>query len=120
MNSKRVRVATCAAVVLSVVLTGCGGGDGGTTGKAEGPVTIEYWDWLEAKNVDPVVAKFNATHKDIKLKFVKQADNPGTQQNLRNAVAAQKHVPCLVQNFGEAPSLASEGLAQDVTEELAP
>ncbi|MDT0542814.1 MULTISPECIES: ABC transporter substrate-binding protein [Streptomyces] len=121
MNSKRVRVAACAAVVLSVVLTGCGGGDGdGTADKAEGPVTIEYWNWQEAKNIDPVVAKFNATHKDIKLKFVKQADNPGTQQNLRNAVAAQKHVPCLVQNFGEAPSLASEGLAQDVTEDLTP
>ncbi|MFI6335300.1 ABC transporter substrate-binding protein [Streptomyces sp. NPDC050535] len=119
VNRKQARVAAATAVVLSVVLAGCGSGDDGDS-KAKGPVTVEYWNWAEAKNIDPVVAKFNATHDDIELKFVKQADNPGTASNLRNAVAAGKNVPCLVQNFGEAPALASEGLATDITEALKP
>jgi multiple sugar transport system substrate-binding protein len=38
------------------------------------------------------------------FKAVKQADNPGTAANLRNAVAAKQDVPCLVKNFGEVPS----------------
>ncbi|MCL8014951.1 ABC transporter substrate-binding protein [Streptomyces sp. AS02] len=115
------RVAAAAVVSLSVVLAGCGdGGSGDSSGKGDGPVTIEYWSWSEAKNVDPVVAEFNATHDDIKLKFVKQADNLGAAQNTRNAVAAGKGVPCLVQNFGEVPSLVGEGLLTDVDETLKP
>lgn len=121
MNGKVIRAATVTAAVFSLVLTGCGsggGGDGDGGDKADGPVTVEYWNWSEAKNIQPVVDKFNATHKDIRLKFVKQADNTGTAQNVRNAVAAKKNVPCLVQNFGEAPSLASEGLVTDITGDL--
>ncbi|WP_052432914.1 ABC transporter substrate-binding protein [Streptacidiphilus carbonis] len=119
MNGRPAAMATATAVLLSIsVLAGCS--SGAKTAKSSGPVTIEYWSWEESPTVDPVVAKFNATHKDVQLKFVKEADNPGTQQNVRNAVAAQKNVPCLVQNFGEAPSLASEGLADDITADLDP
>jgi multiple sugar transport system substrate-binding protein len=82
-----------------------------------GPVEIEYWAWADAQ---PVVDKFNATHTDIKVKFVKQADLPTTATGLRNAVAAGSAIPCLVQNFGDVPALLSEGLLADVTDYMKP
>ncbi|SDT06097.1 ABC transporter substrate-binding protein [Actinoplanes derwentensis] len=85
---------------------------------SSGPVEVEYWAW--APNIEPVVAKFNETHTDLKIKFVKQADNPTTATGLRNAVAAGQNVPCIVQSFGEVPSLLAEGLLADVTEHLTP
>ncbi|USQ86188.1 extracellular solute-binding protein [Streptomyces phaeoluteigriseus] len=114
------RVAAAAAVSLSVVLTGCGGGDGtdDSENKADGPVTLTWWSWDETKWTQPVADKFNATHDDIKIKLVKQADNPGTAQNVRNAVAAGEDVPCLVKNFGEVPGLVGEGLLTNVDEPL--
>ncbi|WP_432877508.1 ABC transporter substrate-binding protein [Kribbella sp. CA-245084] len=119
MNRRQAALASVTAVLLSIsVLSSCS--DGTKAAKASGPVTVELWGWGEAKTVDPVVTKFNATHTDVQLKFVKQADNPGTQQNLRNAVAAQQNVPCLVQNFGEAPSLAAEALVDDISADLDP
>ncbi|MEV7090699.1 extracellular solute-binding protein [Streptomyces sp. NPDC093085] len=120
MPRTNVTVTAATAVVLSVVLAGCGGGGGGDDAAAKGPVTVEYWSWDEAKLVQPVADKFNATHDDIRIKVVKQADNPGTAANLRNVVASGKGVPCLVKNFGEVPGLAGEGLLQDVTDEMKP
>lgn len=121
MNRKQGRVAAATAVALSVVLAGCGSGGDDADAEDKGPVTIEMWSWRENRVVDPIVKKFNATHDDIKLKFVKQADNTSAAANLRNAVAAGKGVPCLVQNWdAEAPSVAAEGLAADVTEYIEP
>ncbi|MET9776607.1 extracellular solute-binding protein [Streptomyces sp. NPDC006367] len=107
------------ALTLSLSLAGCGADDE-EKAESSGPVTIEWWSWDETRTVQPVVDKFNATHDDIELKLVKQADNPGTAQNLRNVVASGKDVPCLVKNFGEVPGLAGEGLLTDVSEELKP
>lgn len=84
---------------------------------ASGPVEIEYWAWAPSQ---PVVDKFNATHTDIKVKFVKQADLTTTATGLRNAVAAGSGVPCLVQNFGDVPALLAEGLLADVTDHVKP
>lgn len=84
---------------------------------ASGPVEIEYWAWAP---VQPVVDKFNATHTDIKVKFVKQADLPTTATGLRNAAAAGSKIPCLMQNFGDVPALLSEGLLADVTDYMKP
>lgn len=111
--------AVACAVTLSVVLAGCGAGDE-EDAKSSGPVTVTWWSWDETKLVQPVVDKFNATHDDINIKLVKQADNPGTAQNLRNVVASGKDVPCLVKNFGEVPGLAGEGLLTDISKEMQP
>ncbi|MFF3489464.1 hypothetical protein ACFYXC_40480 [Streptomyces sp. NPDC002701] len=70
--------------------------------------------------MDSTDHKFNATHDDIKIKVVKQADTQGTAQNLRNMVAAGKDVLCLVENFGEVPGLVGEGLLTDIDEPLQP
>jgi multiple sugar transport system substrate-binding protein len=84
---------------------------------AAGPVEIEYWAWGDAQ---PVVDKFNATHTDIKVKFVKQAELTTTATGLRNAVAAGSGVPCLAQNFGDVPALLAEGLLGEVTDYVKP
>jgi multiple sugar transport system substrate-binding protein len=119
MRANRGLLAVATTMTLSIALAACGGGDGGSS-DAGGPVTVEYWSWDEAKLVKPVVDKFNATHKDVRIKLVKQADNPGTAQNLRNVVASGKDVPCLVKNFGEVPGLAGEDLLSDITDAFEP
>ncbi|MGO4755531.1 hypothetical protein AB4212_44230, partial [Streptomyces sp. 2MCAF27] len=101
MNRKKVVLASATAMALSATLVACGGG--GTDSGAKGPVTIKWWTSEEPKATEPMAAKFNATHKDIKLQVVKQADGPGTMANLRNAVASGKDVPCLVKNGAEVP-----------------
>ncbi|MBD0735687.1 ABC transporter substrate-binding protein [Streptomyces sp. CBMA29] len=119
MNRKKVAVASATAVVLSVALVACGsGGDSDST--AKGPVTIKWWTWDETKITEPVAAKFNATHTDVRIQVVKQADGPGTMANLRNAVASGKDVPCLVKNNSEVPGLVGEGLLADITQYLDP
>jgi len=116
MNGRGGRwLAGALTVGIAISTAACGGGD---DSRSSGPVEVEYWAW--APNTDPVVAKFNATHTTIKIKFVKQADNPTTATGLRNAVAAGQNVPCLVQNFGEVPSLLAEGLLADLTGQLTP
>lgn len=102
------------ALCLTATAAACGGEDATATG----PVEVEYWAW--SPNIQPVVDRFNATHPDITIKLVKQPDNPTTATGLRNAVAAADAVPCLVQNFGEVPSLLGEGLLADVTEHVRP
>ncbi|WP_217208049.1 ABC transporter substrate-binding protein [Streptomyces sp. AC550_RSS872] len=120
MRTQRRRMAAVASTVtLSVILAGCGSGDEGTK-KAKGPVTVEWWSWDETKMLQPVADKFNSTRDDIRIKLVKQADNVGTAQNVRNVVASGKDVPCLVKNFGEVPGLAGEGLLTDISKELEP
>ncbi|MER6002840.1 extracellular solute-binding protein [Nonomuraea angiospora] len=118
--------ALAAGLTMAVVLTGCGSPEptaqepAATAGAGTGPVTLTWWSWDESKFLDPVVAKFNAAHDHIKLKVVKQADNPGTAANLRNVVAAGQDVPCLVKAFGEVPGLVGEGLLADITEVFQP
>ncbi|MFC5832767.1 ABC transporter substrate-binding protein [Nonomuraea insulae] len=121
MNRGYASITVTASLAMATALTGCSAQDSGSpasTGSA--PVTLTWWSWDESKSLDPIVAKFNATHEHIKLKVVKQADNPGTAANLRNVVAAGQDVPCLVKNFGEVPGLVGEGLLTDVTEVFQP
>ncbi|MGW5665303.1 ABC transporter substrate-binding protein [Streptomyces sp. NPDC003758] len=121
MNRKKVVLASATAMALSAALVACGGGSGGgTDSSANGPVTLKWWTWDEAKSTEPVAAKFNATHKGVKIQVVKQVDNPGAMANLRNAVASGKDVPCLVKNGAEVPGLVGEGLLADITQYLEP
>ncbi|MEO3751099.1 extracellular solute-binding protein [Streptomyces sp. B6B3] len=117
MQPARITLTSAVAVTLSLLATGCGGAAGD---RGDGPVVIEMWSWNEERLVQPVVDKFNATHDDIQLRFVKQVDLPGTAANLRNAIASGEDVPCLVQSIGEVPALTSEGLLTDVTDALQP
>src|SRR5262245_43777011 len=98
MNSKQITAVTLGAALL---LAGYGSEGSGKSAATKGPVVVEMWGWGEERLVQPIVDAFNKSHPGIQLKFVKQVDNPSTQQNLRNAVKAGTGIPCLVQGFGE-------------------
>ena len=99
-TSRRAVLAGLAALCLAATTAACS--NNSEKSSSSGPVEIEYWAWADAQ---PVVDKFNATHPDIKVKLVKQADLQTTATGLRNAVAAGSRIPCLAQNFGDVPAL---------------
>jgi multiple sugar transport system substrate-binding protein len=113
MNGRSRRWLAALAVGMAFTVTACGDDTA-----SSGPVEVEYWAW--SPGIEPVVAKFNETHTDIKIKFVKQPDNTTAASGVRNAVATGQNVPCLVQRFDEVPPLLAEGLLADVTEHLTP
>ncbi|MBK3639582.1 ABC transporter substrate-binding protein [Streptomyces sp. MBT33] len=110
------RRSACVAVAglaLSGLLTACGGSDdtGGT--KSSGPVTLQFWGW--ANGQEAVVKAFNASHKDVRLKYTKVTDQLTMQKQLSNAVKA-KNAPCLLQNTGEyVTSWVAQGALADIT-----
>ncbi|MEV6512335.1 extracellular solute-binding protein [Streptomyces sp. NPDC051642] len=109
-RSRRIQ-ATAAALVLAALATACGGGSGDK--QSSGPVTLPFWGW--ANGQEAVVKAFNASHKDVKLKYTKVTDQTTMQKQLANAVKA-KNAPCLVQNTAEfVTTWVSQGALADIT-----
>ncbi|MET7745565.1 extracellular solute-binding protein [Streptomyces sp. NPDC005385] len=109
-RSRRVQAAA-AALVLAAFATACGGSSGDE--QSSGPVTLPYWGW--ANGQEAVVKAFNASHKDVKLKYTKVTDQLTMQKQLTNAVKAG-NAPCLVQNTAEyVTTWVSQGALADVT-----
>lgn len=111
---RRFARAAVAGLALSGLLTACGGsGDSGDS-QSSGPVTLPFWGW--ANGQDAVVKAFNASHKDIQLKYTKVTDQLTMQKQLTNAVKAG-NAPCLVQNTAEyVTSWVAQGALADITE----
>ncbi|MFJ8692590.1 extracellular solute-binding protein [Streptomyces roseolilacinus] len=76
--------ATALVASLALAATACGG-DGEDTAATGGPVTITWWDTSDATNEAPtykkLIEKFEAAHKDVKVKY----------QNVPFAEAEQKY-----------------------------
>ncbi|MFF6784632.1 extracellular solute-binding protein [Streptomyces sp. NPDC012510] len=109
-----------AGMALTGLLSACGGSDSGDGGdsSASGPVTLDFWGW--ANGQEAVVKAFNASHKDVKLKYTKVTDQLTMQKQLSNAVKAG-NAPCLLQNTGEyVTSWVSQGALADITEYVEP
>ncbi|WP_225095665.1 ABC transporter substrate-binding protein [Streptomyces sp. CoH27] len=117
VTSSRRRFATAAAagIALTGLLAACGGsGSGDTSSKSSGPDTLDYWGW--ANGQEAVVKAFNASHKDVQLKYTKVTDQLTMQKQLTNAVKAG-NTPCLVQNTAEyVTSWVSQGALADITQ----
>ncbi|QIY74204.1 extracellular solute-binding protein [Streptomyces sp. RLB1-33] len=116
MNSisprRRVVHAAVAGLALTGLLTACGGSGSGDS-SSSGPVTLPFWGW--ANGQEAVVKAFNASHKDIKLKYTKVTDQLTMQKQLTNAVKAG-NAPCLVQNTAEyVTTWVSQGALADIT-----
>ncbi|MEV0634393.1 extracellular solute-binding protein [Streptomyces sp. NPDC050619] len=109
--------AAVAGLALTGLLSACGGGsDSGNSDSSgsSGPVTLPFWGW--ANGQDAVVKAFNASHKDIQLKYTKVTDQLTMQKQLTNAVKA-KNAPCLVQNTAEyVTSWVSQDALADITQ----
>ena len=115
--SVRFRRPALAGVVCALALTvsACGGsGSGDDASGSSGPVTLDFWGW--ANGQESVVKAFNASHKDIQLKYTKVTDQLTMQKQLSNAVKAE-NAPCLLQNTGEyVTSWVAQGALADITQ----
>ncbi|MFJ9154143.1 ABC transporter substrate-binding protein [Streptomyces sp. NPDC102270] len=111
-RSRRIQAAAAAALALAALATACGGGSGDK--QSSGPVTLPFWGW--ANGQEAVVKAFNASHKDVKLKYTKVTDQLTMQKQLTNAVKAG-NAPCLAQNTAEfVTTWVSQGALADITQ----
>ncbi|MDQ0688629.1 multiple sugar transport system substrate-binding protein [Streptomyces achromogenes] len=111
---RRFAHAAVAGLALTGLLSACGGSGSGADAKSSGPVTLPFWGW--ANGQEAVVTAFNASHKDIKIKYTKVTDQLTMQKQLTNAVKAG-NAPCLVQNTAEyVTSWVSQGALADVSQ----
>ncbi|WDV55316.1 extracellular solute-binding protein [Streptomyces coeruleorubidus] len=112
---RRFASAAVAGIALTGLLSACGGsGSGDDAASKSGPVTLPFWGW--ANGQEAVVKAFNASHKDVQLKYTKVTDQLTMQKQLTNAVKAG-NAPCLLQNTGEyVTSWVSQGALADITQ----
>ncbi|KUN05413.1 sugar ABC transporter substrate-binding protein [Streptomyces yokosukanensis] len=108
---------------LALAATACGG-NGGDSGKADGPVTITWWDTSNATNEAPayqaLVKQFEAANKNIKVNYVNVPFDQA--QNKFDTAAGSKGAPDILRSeVGWTPAFAKKGyfLPLDGTEALA-
>ena len=114
--------ATALVASFALAATACGGSDSGD--KADGPVTITWWDTSNATNEAPtykaLVKEFEAANKDIKVKYVNVPFDQA--QNKFDTAAGSKGAPDVLRSeVGWTPAFAKKGyfLPLDGTEALA-
>jgi multiple sugar transport system substrate-binding protein len=113
--------ASAAAAAGALLLSACGStpqpstGSGASAAGGGGPVTVEMWDW-DTTSVPHVVAAFNASQQDYRIKLVTPASNEAAQTNFQNLMASGGPVPCVVKGFTGLTSVVAEGWAQDITD----
>jgi arabinogalactan oligomer/maltooligosaccharide transport system substrate-binding protein len=113
--------ATALVASLALAATACGGSD---SGKADGPVTITWWDTSNATNEAPtykaLIKQFEAANKDIKVKYVNVPFDQA--QNKFDTAAGSSGAPDVLRaEVGWTPAFAKKGylLPLDGTEALA-
>ncbi|MFH8465871.1 extracellular solute-binding protein [Streptomyces sp. NPDC017991] len=115
--------ATALVASLALAATACGG-DGDDSGKADGPVTLTWWDTSNATNEAPtykaLVKEFEKANPDIKVKYVNVPFDQA--QNKFDTAAGSKGAPDILRSeVGWTPAFAKKGffLPLDGTEALA-
>ncbi|MFE1382821.1 ABC transporter substrate-binding protein [Streptomyces sp. NPDC058740] len=113
-RSTRVVIAATATATALAVLTACGGGGGDDSpAKSSGPVTITFWGW--AKGSKNVVDAFNASHKDIQVKFEEiPSGTAGGYAKISNAVKAGNAPDLVSIEYSSLPEFVSSGALQDI------
>jgi arabinogalactan oligomer/maltooligosaccharide transport system substrate-binding protein len=118
---RRGTAATALVASLALAATACGGSD---SGKADGPVTLTWWDTSNATNEAPtykaLIKQFEAAHKDIKVKYVNVPFDQA--QNKFDTAAGSSGAPDVLRaEVGWTPAFAKKGylLPLDGTDALA-
>jgi arabinogalactan oligomer/maltooligosaccharide transport system substrate-binding protein len=113
--------ATALVASLALAATACGDSDSGD--KADGPVTLTWWDTSNATNEAPtyqaLVKEFEAANKGIKVKYVNVPFDQA--QNKFDTAAGSKGAPDILRSeVGWTPAFAKKGyfLPLDGTEAL--
>ncbi|MGP2440319.1 ABC transporter substrate-binding protein [Streptomyces sp. JW3] len=115
-RAARRAVAGCLALLATATATACGGGDGGTSGAADGkPVTLTMWSWMVG--TQDVVAKFNATHKDVQVEFTEITAGTDGYSKIDSAIDAGNAPDVVGMEYAMLPEFASQGNLEDLTEE---
>ncbi|MGV9379606.1 ABC transporter substrate-binding protein [Nonomuraea sp. NPDC003707] len=112
------RRAPVAAVLLALAVTGCSGGR--QEQAAGGPVEITIWHGQEdnsAKSIEKLVARFNQSHPDVKVKTESGgATADGMLPKLTAALASDAY-PDIAYLYGSwAPNIARNPKTADLTE----
>ncbi|GGP71733.1 ABC transporter substrate-binding protein [Streptomyces melanogenes] len=105
------------AVTALALLTACGGGDGDSSdagkGTADKPVSLTFWAWQ--KGSKDVVDAFNASHKNIRVKFEEiPSGNAGGYAKISNAVKAGNAPDLVAVEYPMLPEFVSQGALQDI------
>ncbi|MDW4907140.1 extracellular solute-binding protein [Streptomyces sp. ADMS] len=114
--------ATALVASIALAATACGGDDSASD-KADGPVTITWWDTSNATNEAPtyqaLVKEFEAVNKDIKVKYVNVPFDQA-QNKFDTAAGASGAPDVLRSEVGWTPAFAKKGflLPLDGTEAL--
>ena len=93
-----------------------GDGKSGDPGKgtADKPVTITFWAWQ--KGSKDVVDAFNASHKNIQVKFEEiPSGNAGGYAKISNAVKAGNAPDLVTVEYPMLPEFVSQGSFQDIS-----
>lgn len=113
-SRRRVLLAAAPAVVLALTLTACGSSGaakaGGaspasTAGALDQPATLTFWTWTP--NLQPIVAKFEALHPNIKVNVVNAGNSAAEYTKLETAIKAGTGGPDIAQvEYFALPELA--------------
>jgi multiple sugar transport system substrate-binding protein len=85
-----VRGAVALALVASMAVTACGGGEA-----AKGPVTLTLWSWVP--DLQQQVDLFEKAHSDIKVQLVNAGQGAPEYTKLRTALTAKSGAPDVAQ-----------------------
>ncbi|OIJ67155.1 extracellular solute-binding protein [Streptomyces mangrovisoli] len=114
--------ATALVASIALAATACGGSDK-DSGKADGPVTITWWDTSNATNEAPtykaLIKEFEAANKNITVKYVNVPFDQA-QNKFDTAAGATGAPDVLRSEVGWTPAFAKKGyfLPLDGTEAL--
>ncbi|MFI2735159.1 ABC transporter substrate-binding protein [Streptomyces sp. NPDC018711] len=112
-------VTTVSALSLSL-LAACGGSGSDAAGASEGkPVTITFWGW--AKGTQDVVDAFNASHKDVQVKFEQIPSGiMGGYAKISDASKAGNAPDVFNVEYAALPDFVSQGAVQDISKLVSP
>ncbi|WP_405767143.1 extracellular solute-binding protein [Streptomyces sp. NBC_01538] len=103
--------ATALVASFALAATACGGDDSGSD-KADGPVTITWWDTSNATNEAPtyqaLVKEFEAANKDVKVTYVNVPFDQA-QNKFDTAAGASGAPDVLRSEVGWTPAFAKKG-----------
>ncbi|MET7481724.1 sugar ABC transporter substrate-binding protein [Streptomyces sp. NPDC005538] len=111
-RGRRFAAAACAALSLTLAAA-CGSSDSPAAGTSANPAEITFWSWT--LNADAVVAKFNATHPDIHVKYSQITNGTDGYAKIFTAIKAGNGPDLFNCEYSELPNFVSQGDVQDIS-----
>lgn len=107
--------ATLLAAVTAFAAAACGGSSG--DGDSQGPVELTFWAW--APGTPEIVAKFNATHPDIRVRHTDAGGGVDSSAKLITAARAGNAPDVALIENTSLPRMVVAGVPRDITGDVA-